>query len=186
MTGHPAKGKNIQIFTFLTTQGVNPILVGILSDTHTLIHERGAAYLAELGKRYFADAEVILHAGDLVDPEILTLFAPKPVYAVRGNLDPPGLPFKRVLELGGKRIGLIHGWGALPDLEERVMREFEGESLDCLVYGHSHFPVCHQVDGLWLFNPGSPIDRRSAPFHSIGLLELDHEIRGTIIPVSGL
>lgn len=163
------------------------ILIGVLSDTHVNARGRSGDYLRTLCRDHFAAAEVILHAGDLVDPDVLTLFDDKTVYAVRGNLDPPGQPIKRVIALAGRKIGLIHGWGAPGDLEKRVLQEFSGETLDCLVYGHSHLPACHEVNGVLLFNPGSPTDRRFAPYHSIGLLEITPEgITGRIIPVSGI
>jgi hypothetical protein len=159
------------------------VQIGILSDTHFSDLKQGIAFLDALAARYFREAAIILHAGDLVNPDILMAFAGKTVHAVRGNMDPTscGLPVRKVIAVEGFRIGLVHGWGAPDTLEERVLREFQGESLDCLVYGHSHNPVCHRRDGLLLFNPGSPTDRRWAPYHSVGVLELGSRIEGRII-----
>jgi hypothetical protein len=147
------------------------VRIGVLSDTHlTLGDARLPALLAHC-QQYFARTKLILHAGDVVDPQLLSLL-PQPVLAVRGNLDPSELPERRIVPVAGKRIGLIHGWGAKYDLEERVLRAFAGEQVDCIVFGHSHQPVCHVVNGILLFNPGSPTDRRNAPFHSLGLLTI--------------
>jgi phosphomethylpyrimidine synthase len=41
--------------------------------------------------------------------------------------------------------------------------------------------VCCRRDGVLLFNPGSPTDRRWAPYHSVGILELGDTIEGRII-----
>jgi predicted phosphodiesterase len=42
-----------------------------------------------------------------------------------------------------------------------------------VVFGHSHDPVCEVgVDGQLLVNPGSPIERRRAPTHTIAVLDL--------------
>lgn len=156
------------------------VRIGVLSDTHlTLDDARLPALLAHC-QQYFAGTELILHAGDVVDPQLLPLL-PQPVLAVRGNLDPAELPARRIVKVAGKRIGLIHGWGAKADLEARILRAFSGEEVDCIVYGHSHQPACHVVNGILLFNPGSPIDRRNAPFASLGLLTIGAAITGEII-----
>lgn len=161
------------------------VKIGVLSDTHFADLGRGLPFLADLAERYFSETEIILHAGDLVEADILMAFAGRTVHAVRGNMDPPSraLPNRKVVEVGGFRIGLIHGWGPPDTVEERILREFQGGGLDCLVYGHTHQPVCHRRDGLLLFNPGSPTDRRWAPYHSVGILTLGEEISGEIIPI---
>jgi uncharacterized protein len=157
--------------------------IGVLSDTHIQSVKQGIDYLQALAKRHFADIEIILHAGDVVNPDILTALDDRTVHVVRGNMDPvvQGIPNRKIIEIGGFRIGLIHGWGAPDTLEERVLREFREERLDCVVFGHSHHPLCRRRDGVLLFNPGSPTDRRWAPFHSIGILELGDSIEGQII-----
>ena len=157
--------------------------LGVLSDTHLPASGEALAFLTDLDEGPFAGVDMILHAGDLVDPEILHAFTHCPVLAVRGNMDPdgPGVPLKRVIEVGAARIGLMHGWGASYDLEDRLLKEFHGANLDVLVYGHSHRPVCHRRDGILLFNPGSATDRRNMPYHSVGILEIGEDITGNII-----
>ena len=54
-----------------------------------------------------------------------------------------GVPVKKVIDIQGFIVGLIHGWGAPQGIEERIEGEFVDTTLDCLVYGHSHEPVCH-------------------------------------------
>lgn len=159
------------------------VKIGVLSDTHFSDLKQALPFLEALAERHFAGVEIILHAGDLVNPDILMSFAGRTVHAVRGNMDlgARDLPARKIITVHGFRIGLIHGWGAPDAVEERVLREFQGEKLDCLVYGHSHQPVCYRRDGVLLLNPGSPTDRRWAPFHSVGLLELDERIEGHII-----
>ena len=159
--------------------------VGVLSDTHLQGFSQGGAVIEALAGRYFRDVAAILHAGDLVDPDVLLGLGDRTIYRVRGNLDPPerGLPQRRVLELGGFRIGMVHGWGTPDGIVEKVLREFRGERLDCLVFGHSHFPCCELRDGILLFNPGSPTDRRRAPWHSVGILELGDTLSGRIINI---
>jgi len=160
-----------------------PCRIGVISDTHIGDVWGGDTLIAALQKEQFHDVDLILHAGDMVDPEILSLFTTCPVLAVNGNMDPvaSGLPMRRVIATGPFRLGLIHGWGSPRGLEQRLLREFATENIDCLVYGHSHIPDCRRQDGRLLFNPGSPTDRRGAPFHSVGLLEVNDTIQGRII-----
>ncbi len=159
------------------------LTIGVLSDTHFTDPFEGAGFFRRLCESCFADASIILHAGDLVHPDALLGFGDCPVYAVRGNMDPSAreLPLRRVVEIGPFRIGMIHGWGAPEGLEERVLAEFSDERLDALVYGHSHRPVCHLRKGLLLLNPGSPTDRRQAPTHTVGLLDVGETLTGRIV-----
>ncbi len=159
------------------------VRIGVLSDTHLPDSVDAHAFLDNLVENVLAPVDMILHAGDLVAPELLDAFADYPVHAVRGNMDPPikGVPIKKVINVGGFTIGLIHGWGPPEGIEERAYAEFSSTSLDCLVYGHSHQPACHHDDGVLFFNPGSATDRRSMEYYSVGLLEIDSDIRGTII-----
>ena len=63
--------------------------IGVLSDTH--IPTRARCLPPEIFT-VFKNVELILHAGDLVDPLVLSeLETLAPVQAVAGNMDPPGL-----------------------------------------------------------------------------------------------
>jgi putative phosphoesterase len=149
--------------------------IGVLADTHLADTGAARAFLGDLGERHFADVDLILHAGDIVAPAVLMALAPCPVVAVRGNMDPaaPDLPIRRIVTVAGARIGLIHGWGPPAGLAQRLRKEFADSSLDCLVFGHSHAPLCRREGGLLLFNPGSATDRRGQQRCSIGLLAVD-------------
>lgn len=158
--------------------------IGVLSDTHVQSGSDAATRLLQLLSKHIADVDLILHAGDVADPALLACFGP-PVYAVRGNIDPPDpqLPQQRVLEVAGWRFGLIHGWGAPAGLVQRIRQNFSGESLDCIVFGHSHYPYNQRHGGTLFFNPGSPVDRRSAPFHSLGIIEAGTHLNARIVPL---
>lgn len=161
-----------------------PVRIGVLSDTHLPDSVDAHDFLLTLIEEVLSPIDLILHAGDLVAPELLAAFSAYPFHAVRGNMDPvtKDIPLKKVIHVGAFTIGMIHGWGPPGGLEDRVQAEFAGISLDCLVYGHSHRPVCHNYNGTLFFNPGSATDKRSMDYHSAGLLEVgDDEIRGTII-----
>lgn len=160
--------------------------IGVIADTHLPDTGESLAFLLDVAAQHFQGVAMILHAGDIVAPGILTAFAPCPVYGVRGNMDPaaPDLPQKRVLHIAGITIGLMHGWGSREGLVERIRGEFRDVPLDCLVYGHSHVPACRREGSLLLFNPGSAVDRRDMPYTSVGILEIDGKrVNGQIIPL---
>ncbi len=57
---------------------------------------------------------------------------------------------------------------------------------DLVIFGHSHIPLDETADGIRIFNPGFPHDRRRQPHGTLGLLDI-HEGRLTeakIIPVT--
>lgn len=122
-------------------------------------------------------ADVVLHAGDITEPEHLELIADlagAPVHAVLGNNDPElvgTLPEALELELGGVRIGMVHDSGPTRGREARLHDRFP--TCDVVVFGHSHVPWnAAGVAGQLLFNPGSPTERRQQPHRTIGVLEL--------------
>ncbi|MGE4545783.1 MAG: metallophosphoesterase [Pedobacter sp.] len=162
--------------------------IGVISDTHIRHVINYVGFLEVLDRKVFRHVDMILHAGDLVDQELLYIFEPRIIHAVRGNMDPPSVSFpsRKVLEVEVYRIGLIHGWGPPEGLGPRMAAEFATDDLDCLVYGHSHLPDCCRYEGLLLFNPGSATSPRGGYSPSVGLLEVDETgIRGSILSLEG-
>ncbi|MEA3486577.1 MAG: metallophosphoesterase family protein [Thermodesulfobacteriota bacterium] len=154
--------------------------IGVISDTHLNVSDDR---LEKIVEDYFRDVDLILHAGDIVELDVLNVFKGIDVYAVSGNMDHDSVrelfPEKRILEIEGRRIGLIHGWGSPFGLEEKIMREFE--NVECIVYGHTHRVMNETRDGVLLFNPGSPTDRRFTRYNSVGILDIGKEVAGRII-----
>lgn len=157
--------------------------IAVFSDTHFYDVDDGYQLFGRLREGLLTGVEAVLHAGDVIAPGVLSAFGDLPVFAVRGNMDPPDpeIPLKRVVTLAGFRIGMIHGWGAPEGLAERVRSEFQDIPLDCLVFGHSHLPHNEYKDGVLMFNPGSATDPRRAPFPSMGLLHLESGICAEIL-----
>ncbi len=125
---------------------------------------------------HLRDADVILHAGDVCVPSVLDELATyAPVHAVCGNNDgwdvaAWGAPDTLELELDGLRVALIHDSGQKTGRTLRMRRQFP--TADLVVFGHSHIPLDQTGDGVRIFNPGSPTDRRSQPHGTIGLLDI--------------
>ena len=110
-----------------------------------------------------------------------------PVHAVFGNMDQAALrealPRDVVVEAGGVRIGMVHVPGPRVGRAARLIARFPG--CDAVVYGHTHVPEVERHDGVWILNPGSPTERRSAPVHSMVELEVDGgEIRPRLVTLS--
>lgn len=158
------------------------VKVGVLSDTHVSGFDKNLKTIID---EHFSDVDLIFHAGDLVDLSILDLFGDKEVRAVCGNMDNQRvrqeLPEQRLMDIGGFKIGLIHGWGS-PEGIERKLADRLGR-LDCIVFGHTHYPVNRIIDGIYFFNPGSAVNKRSAKNRSIGILEIGKDIAGRIITI---
>ena len=148
-------------------------LVAVISDTHL---PRGARQLPEVCVRHLREADLILHAGDFVRAEVLEqLRGYGRVEAVYGNMDEPSLravlPERLVVEVEGTKIGLVHIAGPGQGRDARLANAFP----DCaaVVYGHTHIPYMEREGEAWILNPGSPTERRRAPFHSMLVLRID-------------
>lgn len=155
--------------------------IGVISDTHI---PRAADWLPKIVCDDFAKCDLILHAGDLTEKNVLDrLTKIAPVRAVCGNMDEADLkkilPRKDIIEAGKFKIGLTHGFGPPYGLLDRVRQEFG--KVDAIVFGHSHSPINEVRDGILFFNPGSPTDKIFSRQNAYGILEIDDAIRGVII-----
>ena len=147
--------------------------VVVLSDTHSPRHWKGCppALLP-----YLEAGDVILHAGDVCTPDVLDFLAGfAPVHVVLGNNDGPevaawGAPETLQVELGGVQVAMIHDSGQRQGRTARMRRRFP--TADLVVFGHSHIPMDLTGDGVRVFNPGSPTDRRRQPYGTFGQLKL--------------
>ncbi len=148
--------------------------IAVISDTHL---PRGSRRLPEECVELLRAADVVLHAGDVVFAGVLDELRAlgPPLEAVCGNMDDAelkaSLPKEQVVEVGGARIGLVHVPGPRVGREERLLRRFRG--CDAVVYGHTHVPQVERVGDAWILNPGSPTERRSAPLHTMLVLDVD-------------
>lgn len=140
----------------------------LIADTHIPRRAR------DLPKRVWeevAEADVVVHAGDWVDPALLDALQSRAARLVAcwGNNDGPELrarlPKRADAVLQGLRLTVVHETGASAGREARMSRLYPDR--DVLVFGHSHIPWDTTTEtGLRLLNPGSPTDRRRQPFCS--------------------
>jgi putative phosphoesterase len=166
---------------------MGPMRVVAVSDTHAPRRwKRCPPAVAE----HLRDADLILHAGDVCVPSVLDeLAAYAPVKVVLGNNDGPdvaawGAPETLEFELDGLPAAMVHDSGSAVRRTARMSRRFPGAEL--VVFGHSHIPMDETGDGVRIFNPGSPTDRRRQPHGTIGLLDIEDGrlIEARIVPVT--
>jgi putative phosphoesterase len=147
--------------------------IGVIADTHCpeFLDELPAAVFEQL-----RGVDLILHAGDIGGEQTLARLGElAPVEAVRGDHDPrlKGVPLRRLVKVGGRRIAVVHG-NRSRFLEEPITlvstltlgvfwlglgrgrwlrRQFP--EADVIVYGHTHRAHLEDVDGALVFNPGA-------------------------------
>lgn len=149
------------------------MLIGVISDTH--IPER-AIKIPEIVFELFKDVDMILHAGDVVSPDVLKeLEELAPTICVQGNMDSYhglNLPRSEVITVEGHKIGLNHGH-IIPRGDTQQLKYIALElGVDILITGHTHWAFIKKYDNIILLNPGSPtVPRMSDP--SVMLLYVD-------------
>ncbi len=125
-------------------------LIGVISDTHGLLRPEAVKALAGV--------ELIIHAGDIGNPEVLAALEQiAPVQAIRGNTDrgdwAADLPLTRVVEVGGVHLYVLHELFCL-DLDPAAA------GFAAVIFGHSHHPHLARKNGVLYLNPGSAGPRR--------------------------
>ena len=148
--------------------------IGVISDTHGLLREQVRCRLR--------GCDLILHAGDVDSPSVLTkLGGIAPVVAVRGNVDTGSwaqeLQELEYLDIGGAGICVIHDRRGL---DVRALPT----GTRVVISGHSHKPHMEHVDGVLYLNPGSAGPRRFNLPISMALLHVEPDgIRPELIEI---
>lgn len=169
--------------------------IGLISDTHI---PTAAKELPRQVATAFAGVDLILHAGDIYAVSCLNwLERIAPVKAVEQGgssyyANDGRVAERRVLELGGHSIGMVHELvlrglvgepfpGAIAagfSLDDSVLlalASFFGKKVDIVVFGHTHEALVEEHEGVLLINPGSPLlPRHIRRLGTVGLLELSH------------
>jgi putative phosphoesterase len=152
------------------------MVVGVVSDTHFPRFGEELPPALARGLRA-AGVERILHCGDMTELLVIPLLeAIAPVEAVAGNNDGPEIRERygrrRVVEIEGVRIGMVHGDGRKRTPDE-AFTAFAPGTVDAICFGHSHIPTKMMREGVLMVNPGSPSDKRMNPLYSYALLKIE-------------
>lgn len=137
--------------------------VGVISDTHGLLHPQAIDALA--------GSDLILHAGDIGKPEVLEgLRAIAPVIAVRGNNDKgtwaETIPERETVEIEGVSVHLLH-------ILKELMIDPKTKGIRVVISGHSHKPLVEEHENVLFLNLGSAGPRRFKLPITLAHLDLD-------------
>ncbi len=155
----------------------------LIADTH--VPTRARDLPAQVWDEV-AIADVVIHAGDWIAPELLDELETRAarLIACWGNNDGPALrarlPERADVTLAGVRFTVVHETGAATGREARMSRLYPDSQV--LVFGHSHIPWDTTTNtGLRLLNPGSPTDRRRQPFCSYMTATVDDGVLTDVV-----
>ena len=169
--------------------------IGLISDSHVPASTRK---VPEQVFRAFEseNVELILHAGDIYTERALDeLETLAPVLAVKGpgvdqGILSPRAENRRLLDLGGVRVALVHQLflpglynDIFPGLIEKqfpagvsmraTLHKFFKQEVDVCVFGDSHADLVEFHDGVLLVNPGSPtLPYQIMRLGTVGILEI--------------
>lgn len=164
--------------------------IGIVSDVHC--HIDGL----DLALKAMGDVDELLCLGDSIfeyqfSNEVVARLIERRAHIVQGNheevffsaagvrararpgIDPDlaaflaGQPHRRTLELGGKRLLLIHStpWEPRGDYvhpHSDKLNRFAEADADVVLYGHTHCQVAKRIGKVLVINPGSAGDGRDS------------------------
>ena len=164
-----------------------PVRIIIIGDTHISdFNELPPEMLQAI-----LSADWVLHVGDYTSKNILDglikLKGPQFV-GVYGNADPLSIRNqvleKEIIEVNSKKIGITHPavGGTYENTKKNVLRSFEDDTVDAIIYGHTHDPIIENFNGIMLVNPGKGYLEKEyfgAPT-SFAILTLDKKIHAEI------
>jgi uncharacterized protein len=150
----------------------------VVSDSHG-----EAPLLHEIVRQVAADH--VIHCGDFC-----TKAKELPAVSltvVKGNCDFAQAPQEQMWKTGKLRFYVVHGHQLRVKstmLPIRRRAEEVGAQIAC--FGHSHFPVCQQVENVLLINPGSISSPRQFPYPTYACIEIWHDrVRVTYYKTAG-
>lgn len=146
------------------------MLIGVISDSHDNLSNLTKALKLLLEKR----VEAIIHLGDIISPFVVKHIrkllegVEVKLIAILGNNDGDTLSLFKlfneyswslyqspsVVEVDGKVLYLMHGFGSIDFTEKLVYSVFKQLDVDVVLYGHTHVPRFERVGGRVLLNPG--------------------------------
>jgi putative phosphoesterase len=162
--------------------------IGVIADTHVRsIYDLPVSLLADI-----RELDMVVHLGDCETVEFIKdLDYYCDFTGVAGNHDRDEsktlLPEKMILEINGKRLGLIHGHGCfLPrGLHLGLKSRFLNDSVDAVLFGHTHVIRSYMDGDTLFFNPGTTAGRFPALRPSYGIITIGDSISSEIRYLDG-
>tara|TARA_B110000263_G_scaffold145294_1_gene126046 strand:+ start:233 stop:766 length:534 start_codon:yes stop_codon:yes gene_type:complete len=153
--------------------------IGVISDTHGQLRPEALQALE--------GSDLILHAGDVGDPDILdALNQIAPTYAVFGNTDygalRAALPHSQVVDLMAVDPAVADQPNAdtnpvlayVLHINEELDLDPQAAGMKMVVFGHTHEPFIRERDGVLWMNPGSAGPRRFNLPVTVGRVRISH------------
>ncbi|MBP2029522.1 putative phosphoesterase [Methanohalophilus levihalophilus] len=161
----------------------------ILSDTHIKPGKSLIDLLPDDLVTIIKNSDMIIHAGDFETMECYNELAKLGnLVAVRGDTDVPEimelLPERRVIEVEGIKIGVIHKGQLTSDNPDGLRYLAKEMGVDVLVFGHFHHPIIEDFEVL-LLSPGSAIVPGIAEPSAIELEISEGKVKGSVIRCNG-
>jgi len=154
--------------------------IGVVSDTHY----HSCYFNLERLTKHFNDVDMIVHAGDIGNIEILKFLSKfGEVKVVKGNNDfnYKYLNEKEQFTLRNFKIGVTHGHiGNGYNIKENAFNSFK--DVNVIIFGHTHKPLVEYYKGVLMVNPGSTTRPRAKErISTIAIIEIDDEVSAKII-----
>ncbi len=148
--------------------------IAILADTH---FKKNSGQLERLAVR-LSQTDLVIHAGDYCSYWVVDYLRTNYNFiGVWGNVDDKAikdsLPEKEILSVDSYRIGIIHGHGKQKTTIERAVHAFIHDSVDAIIFGHSHQPLIASKNKIIMLNPGSLTQKRHERWFSYILLTVN-------------
>ena len=142
------------------------MIFGVLADTQDVL--TASQFLAL--KKAFKGVDAILHAGPVGDMRVLEQLGKiAPTKAVCGNAENSyvrsDLYVRQAWRIGPVTLGLVHGYGKPHGLKKWLLKQFEEEPVQVIVYGRNFEPTARQLGENYFFNPGSFSGNLPEGFH---------------------
>ncbi|WP_291561671.1 MULTISPECIES: metallophosphoesterase family protein [unclassified Clostridium] len=148
--------------------------IAVISDTHVRKH---MDKIEKLITKSLKDVDLVIHAGDYTSNKVIPYIEKHHRFiGVYGNNDKDEtrskVKEKQIITLDKYKIGIYHGHGSKKNAIDNVYEIFKNDSLDVIIFGHSHKPFVTTKNKTLIINPGSPTSKRKEKYYSYIILEL--------------
>ncbi len=162
----------------------------VIGDTHIFEFEE----LPQKMLKAILSADWVIHVGDYTSKNVLNGFINLKGHqfiGVHGNADPLSirnqLLEKEIIEVNSKKIGITHPavGGTYENTKKKILRKFQDDNVDAIIYGHTHDPIIEDFNGIMLINPGKGYLEKEyfGSLTSFAILTLDDKIHAEIISI---
>lgn len=131
--------------------------------------------------------DLIIHLGDYVEDAFkIEKEMGIETILVKGNCDiySTDSDEDQTLTLNGKRVFITHGHKYNVKMDRlNLLYKGKEKNADLILFGHTHFSLIEEEDGIMIMNPGSPSLPRLFSKRTFGIIEIGKNISGKIIKI---